>query len=354
MQALGNRPGAAMQQRLPQSRSVAASVRVSRKHFGTAPRVAAVEQQQTAPAGPEGASQVPEAQEAAPIIPEVPVANPSNLLPVDEEQLAQLELAELDSAQEQLLAWMLTSDEEQQEADLDEMVDYDEFADDEYEALFEEVEQLVDSRDLELKVGDKVVGTVYEVDEDGAYVEIGEKASGFVPLAECSFAKLKTVRGGPIGQGLGQICSRLRPCHNPMLNLAPFLPVQPLEVLRVGMKREFVVVEPEDDYGQTVLSLAAMEVRVSPLPAAQLALGAALTGYMGFWVQVSVFWARIRQLQEEDMTVYVKVDSANKGGLLVKYGPYDGFIPVSQFGPVRGRDMCCDFYQIRFGPFTAA
>jgi hypothetical protein len=25
-------------------------------------------------------------------------------------------------------------------------------------------------------------------------VELGEKASGFVPLAECSFAKLKTVR----------------------------------------------------------------------------------------------------------------------------------------------------------------
>ncbi len=27
-------------------------------------------------------------------------------------------------------------------------------------------------------------------------MEIGEKASGFVPLAECSFAKLKTVREG--------------------------------------------------------------------------------------------------------------------------------------------------------------
>jgi hypothetical protein len=188
-----------MQQRLPH-KSVAATI--SRRHF-TAPRVAAVEQQQTAPAGPEGASQVPEAQEAAPIIPEVPVANPSNLLPVDEEKLAQLDLAELDSAQEQLLAWMLTSDEEQQEADLDEMVDYDEFADDEYEALFEEVEQLVDSRDLELKVGDKVVGSVYEVDEDGAYVEIGEKASGFVPLAECSFAKLKTVSGKTNWPGLG-------------------------------------------------------------------------------------------------------------------------------------------------------
>lgn len=40
------------------------------------------------------------------------------------------------------------------------------------------------------------------------------------------------------------------------------------------------------------------------------------------------------QLQEENMTVNVKVESANRGGLLVKYGPYEGFIPVSQFGPV--------------------
>lgn len=30
----------------------------------------------------------------------------------------------------------------------------------------------------------------------------------------------------------------------------------------------------------------------------------------------------------------VLVESANKGGLLVKYGIYDGFVPVSQFGSV--------------------
>lgn len=37
-------------------------------------------------------------------------------------------------------------------------------------------------------------------------------------------------------------------------------PTQPLEVLRVGMSREFLVVEDEDDYGQVILSLAATEV----------------------------------------------------------------------------------------------
>lgn len=41
----------------------------------------------------------------------------------------------------------------------------------------------------------------------------------------------------------------------------------------------------------------------------------------------------MRQQEEEGLTVNVKVDSANRGGLVVKYGPYEGFIPVSQFGP---------------------
>ena len=39
-----------------------------------------------------------------------------------------------------------------------------------------------------------------------------------------------------------------------------FYVLQPLEVLRIGMKREFLVVEDEDDYGIMILSLAATEV----------------------------------------------------------------------------------------------
>lgn len=190
---------------------------------------------------------------------------------IDPQLAHDLEIEELDVAQEQMLKWMALGDEEQND-DLDEMVDYDEFGDEEYEEIFDEVEQLYDGADIELKVGDKVVGTVYEIDEDGAYVEIGQKCSGFVPLTECSFARLKT----------------------------------PLEVLRIGMKREFMVVEDEDDYEQVILSLAASEA--------------------------TVFWQRMRQMMEENLTVNAKVESANRGGLLVKYGPYEGFVPVSHFG----------------------
>ncbi len=112
---------------------------------------------------------------------------------VDPVEAQALELEELDAAQEQLLKWAMFASEAEQDEELDEMVDYDEFADDEYEELFEELEELYEAADVELKVGDRVVGSIYEVDEDGAYIEIGEKASGFVPVSECSFAKLKTV-----------------------------------------------------------------------------------------------------------------------------------------------------------------
>lgn len=108
-------------------------------------------------------------------------------------EIVEYELDELDAAQEQVLSWMLDHTEAQQEEDLDEMVDYDEFGDEEYAEIHDQVEQLIDESYSILNVGDSVRGTVYDVDEEGAYVEIGEKASGFVPLSECSFAKLKTV-----------------------------------------------------------------------------------------------------------------------------------------------------------------
>lgn len=143
-------------------------------------RIAAIDQQQSSVELPQGDAVLPLRR---------------SLPEVDPELARELEVEELDAAQEQLLSWMMLGEEEQEE-DLDEMVDYDEFGDEEYEELYEELEELVEAADVELQVGDKVVGTVYEVDEDGAYVEIGQKYSGFVPLSECSFARLKTVSLG--------------------------------------------------------------------------------------------------------------------------------------------------------------
>jgi small subunit ribosomal protein S1 len=184
-------------------------------------------------------------------------------------------IEELDAAQEELLSWMLFWDNAAQEKDLDEMQDYEELTDNipEDPQLEEEIEAMIDeASEVNLRPGEKVMGTVYEVDEDGAYVEIGAKSAGFVPLAECSLARLKS----------------------------------PLEVLRPGMQREFIVAEEEDEYGEIILSLAAIEAQT--------------------------FWHRIRQMQESDCPVYVTVTAATRGGLLVQYQHLEGFIPASHIG----------------------
>lgn len=115
----------------------------------------------------------------------------------DNEALQEYELEDLDQSQEELLKWMLYLDKQEQQADLDEMVDYDEFGDEEFAEIAEDVEELMEEYTYSYKPGDKVVGTVYEVDEDGAYIEIGAKSAGFVPLSECSMAKLKSVSDPP-------------------------------------------------------------------------------------------------------------------------------------------------------------
>ena len=170
----------------------------------------------------------------------------------------QLVVQELDEAQEGLLKWMLFLDGDQQEADLEAGEGPDEVEDAEYADMFDEVEAMLEETEATFKVGEKVYGTVYEVDDDGAYVEIGAKSAGFVPLSECSLGKLKTVSGRWDGRGgaWGALGSpRRRHC-------SPWPPpTQPLEVLRPGMKREFVVAEEEDEYGETILSMAAIEVR---------------------------------------------------------------------------------------------
>ncbi len=145
----------------------------------------------------------------------------------------------------------------------------------------------------------------------------------------------------------------------------------------MGMMREFVVVDREDENGQMVLSLAVLEVRGRTgtqhghpgwgPPEATRVSGLAELGGPGhmahcrcerqcMWragdltwcraatpppprllgAQASIQWLRMQQMQQEEVTVRVRVESANRGGLLVRYGPFDGFVPVGQFGPVSG------------------
>jgi hypothetical protein len=51
-------------------------------------------------------------------------------------------------------------------------------------------------------------------------------------------------------------------------------------------------------------------------------------------LQAQTFWHRIRQMQENDVPVYVTVTAATRGGLLVQYNHLEGFIPASHLGQV--------------------
>jgi hypothetical protein len=60
-----------------------------------------------------------------------------------------------------------------------------------------ELGRLLDTYDFKFNVGDKVTGSIFNVDSRGAYVDIGAKASAFMPIAEAAIVKLETVRLSP-------------------------------------------------------------------------------------------------------------------------------------------------------------
>jgi hypothetical protein len=80
----------------------------------------------------------------------------------------------------------LDDDDDFEEEDLDEDTEED-------VALYDEVDALTTEFDVSVNPKDRVYGTVYRVTEDGAYVELSGKSSGYVPLSECSVAKLSSV-----------------------------------------------------------------------------------------------------------------------------------------------------------------
>lgn len=61
-------------------------------------------------------------------------------------------------------------------------------------SLYEEFAVLLDQYDHNFKRGDMVVGTVFRVDERGAYVDIGAKGAGYCSSAECSLSPNAKVR----------------------------------------------------------------------------------------------------------------------------------------------------------------
>lgn len=127
----------------------------------------------------------------------------------------------------------------------------------------------LEKHDYQFQKGQVVNGRVFQLDSDGAYVDIGGKSSAFVPRDEAS---LRTVT-----------------------DLS--------EVLPLNENLEFLIIKDQDAEGQVTLSRKRLEIQH--------------------------IWERLAQMQENSQTTQVRVINVNKGGVTVNVQGLRGFIPRS-------------------------
>jgi small subunit ribosomal protein S1 len=127
----------------------------------------------------------------------------------------------------------------------------------------------LEKHDYQFQKGQVVHGKVFQLDHDGAYVDIGGKSSAFIPRDE---AALRAVT-----------------------DLAEVLPLQE--------ELEFLIIREQDAEGQVTLSRKQLEIQH--------------------------IWERLVEMQENAQTVPVRVTGVNKGGVTVDILSLRGFIPRS-------------------------
>ncbi|CAM6091908.1 unnamed protein product [Calypogeia fissa] len=146
---------------------------------------------------------------------------------------------------------------------------------------YEEFADALSKYDFSFEIGDLVKGVVFKTDFNGALIDIGAKASAYLPISEACIHKVKS-------------CDEV--------GLYP------------GTEEEFMIVQEDDDNGRVILSLRKLQYDIS--------------------------WERCRQLQADDVPVRGKVLSANRGGLVVSVEGLRGFVPFSQiYSGVSQEDM---------------
>ncbi|MGF1601386.1 MAG: S1 RNA-binding domain-containing protein [Thermosynechococcaceae cyanobacterium] len=129
--------------------------------------------------------------------------------------------------------------------------------------------QALAQHDFNFEVGQTVHGKPVSHDHDGVYVDIGGKATAFLPPEEISrFAQ-------------------------------PDLEV----IVPLNEDREFLIVKGEDAEGKVTLSIRRLEIKA--------------------------LWGRLAQLEADGQTVEVYVTGLNKGGVTVDVEGIRGFIPRS-------------------------
>ena len=133
----------------------------------------------------------------------------------------------------------------------------------------EDFAKALEQHDYQFTKGQVVRGKVFETNSEGAYIDIGGKSPGFLPLREAATHRIENLE----------------------------------EVLPPGEEREFLVVREQNAEGQVLLSVRQLELRQS--------------------------WERLEEIREKEETIDVIVTGTNRGGVTVEVLGLRGFIPRS-------------------------
>jgi small subunit ribosomal protein S1 len=127
----------------------------------------------------------------------------------------------------------------------------------------------LEKHDYQFQKGQVVRGKIFQVDHDGAYVDIGGKSSAFLPQEEASLRAVTDLS----------------------------------EILPMDEELEFLIIRDQDAEGQVTISRKQLEMRQ--------------------------IWEKLAEIQENSQTVQVRVTGVNKGGVTVDLFGLRGFIPRS-------------------------
>jgi small subunit ribosomal protein S1 len=150
----------------------------------------------------------------------------------------------------------------------------------------------LEKHDYQFQKGQVVRGKIFQVDHDGAYVDIGGKSSAFLPQEEASLRAVTDLS----------------------------------EVLPMNEELEFVIIRDQDAEGQVTISRKQLEMRQ--------------------------IWEKLSEIQENSQTVQVRVTGVNKGGVTVDLLGLRGFIPRSHLSErdnleaLKGQSLTVGFLEI--------
>ncbi len=150
----------------------------------------------------------------------------------------------------------------------------------------------LEKHDYQFQKGQVVRGKVFQIDHDGAYVDIGGKSSAFLPQDEAS------LRAGT--------------------DLSELLPM--------NEELEFLIIRDQDAEGQVTISRKQLEVKQ--------------------------IWEKLLEIQEKSQTVQVRVTGVNKGGVTVDLLGLRGFVPRSHLSErdnleaLKGQNLTVGFLEI--------